>query len=138
MRRRTGAYLQPASGALSSPSAKADLRIPGRARIETKETSKSKYTLRAADLDKLCRQSKWDELPVFSIYFIDRMMIRLVPDDDDDDDDDENIPFIIKNNQITLDITDVADMIGGTIELEGAQEHRRWRVDLVEAHDDLD
>jgi hypothetical protein len=64
---RYGARRQPASGAL--PHAKADLRDPGRVRVECKFTRAKSYTLKLEDLKKLERERTGDEHPVFEIEF---------------------------------------------------------------------
>jgi ribosomal protein L44E len=65
--KRYGARRQPASGAM--PHAKADLRDPGRLRVECKLTRARSYTLKLDDLKKLEREKSADEHPVFEIEF---------------------------------------------------------------------
>lgn len=64
---RYGARRQPASGAM--PHAKADLRDPGRVRVECKFTRAKSFTLKLEDLLKLEREKAGDEHPVFEIEF---------------------------------------------------------------------
>jgi hypothetical protein len=69
--KRTGARVQPASGAMSD--AKGDLRKRGELRIECKLTRAKSFTLKREDLEKLESETAGGELPVFEIEFQDRL-----------------------------------------------------------------
>lgn len=55
-----------ASGALKD---KADVKLPGKIRMECKSTGSASYGLKKADLEQLQGQTVGDEVPVFMIEF---------------------------------------------------------------------
>jgi hypothetical protein len=62
-----GMQQQAASGAL--PNVKSDLRDAGKLRGEAKETTKKSFSLKIAELEKLEKEARGGELPLFMIEF---------------------------------------------------------------------
>ena len=72
--KKAGGRTTIASG--QTPVDKGDWKIPGVVRGEDKGTSKKSYSLKKTDLDKLIRQATGDEIPVFSIEFMEEGVSR--------------------------------------------------------------
>jgi len=58
---------QAASGAL--PNVKSDLRDPGKLRGEAKETTKKSFSLKLEELEKLEKEARGGEMPLFMVEF---------------------------------------------------------------------
>lgn len=114
-----GARVQPASGSLRRASMKADMRSPGEMRGENKYTTKDYFTLTARALDKLCRQSSWNETPTFSVVFQQELGTRvliLIPVDD--------VPTKTVKSSYRLRLSDA----GEVIRFESAKREPVWSI----------